>query len=165
MDLNAHRITKTYFWETPLFVNEAQITAQKIHVVYLHGYAARRLGQLSNFSVKLRLFSSLQTRVLGAQNNLFIKAVVLSTCNIFLLRIRKNNFLLPTLICGTGELPPLTCKKHVLLILLEVNLGTKQKHTKILSNPSLYKNSYLCGKNKFNYAVYIYIHSSNLIFN
>ena len=27
--LNAHRITETYFWETPLFVNEAQISCTK----------------------------------------------------------------------------------------------------------------------------------------
>ena len=27
--LNAHRLTKTYFWETPLFTNEAQIPFTK----------------------------------------------------------------------------------------------------------------------------------------
>ena len=29
VDLNAHCVTKTYFWETPLFVNEAQIPCTK----------------------------------------------------------------------------------------------------------------------------------------
>ena len=29
MDLNAHRVTETYFWELPLFVNEAQIPCTK----------------------------------------------------------------------------------------------------------------------------------------
>ena len=38
--------------------------------------------------------------------------------NIFWLRHRKNNFLLRTLICGTDQLPPLTCISHVLFISL-----------------------------------------------
>ena len=54
-----------------------------MHMVYLHGYDAPRLGQLSNFSVKLRLSSSVQTHVLGAQKNRIIETVVLSTHNIF----------------------------------------------------------------------------------
>ena len=33
MDLNAHRLTKTYFWETPLFVNEAESPVQKNKLV------------------------------------------------------------------------------------------------------------------------------------
>ena len=86
-------------------------------------YDARRLGQLSNFSVKLRLSSSVQTRVLGAKKNHIIETVVLSThqiffTNIFWLRNRKNNFLLRTLICRTDELPPLTRISHVLFISL-----------------------------------------------
>ena len=92
-------------------------------MVYLHCYDARRLGQLSNFSVKLRLSSSVQTRVLGAQKNHIIETVILRThqlffANIFWLRNRKNNFLLRTLICRTDELPPLTRISHVLFILL-----------------------------------------------
>ena len=38
--------------------------------------------------------------------------------HIFWLRNRKNNSLLRTLICGTDELPPLTCISHVLFISL-----------------------------------------------
>ena len=96
---------------------------QKIHVVYLHCYDARRLVQLSNFSVKLRLSSSVQTRVLGAQKNRIIETVILRThhfffANIFWLRNRKNNFLLRTLIYRTDELPPLTRISHVLFISL-----------------------------------------------
>ena len=34
------------------------------------------------------------------------------------LRNKKNNSLLCTLICGTDELPPLTCISHVLFISL-----------------------------------------------
>ena len=46
MDLNAHRVTKTYFWETPLFVNEAQSPVQKTNLVgfpceYTHVYLYR----------------------------------------------------------------------------------------------------------------------------
>ena len=40
------------------------------------------------------------------------------TQHIFWLRNRKNNSLLRTLICGTDELPPLTCISHVLFISL-----------------------------------------------
>ena len=92
-------------------------------MVYLHCYDARRLGQLSNFSVKLRLSSSVETRVLGAKKNRIIETVVLSAhqiffANIFWLRNRKNNFLLRTLICRTDELPPLTRISHVLSISL-----------------------------------------------
>ena len=47
------------------------------------GIFARRLGQLSNFSVKLRLSSSVQTRVLGTQKNRIIETVVLSTHQFF----------------------------------------------------------------------------------
>ena len=61
-----------------------------------------------NFSVKLRLSSSVQTRVLGAKKNRIIETVVLSTHqiffeNLFWLRNRKNYFLLRTLICRTDE--------------------------------------------------------------
>ena len=81
------------------------------------------MGQLSNFSVRLRLSSSVQTRVLGAQKNRIIETVILRTqqiffANIFWLRNRKNNFLLRTLICTTDELPPLTRISHVLFISL-----------------------------------------------
>ena len=66
----------------------------------------------------------------GCSKNRIIETVVLSIHNIyFLLRIRKNNFLLRTLICGTGELPPLTCINHVLLILLKVNFGANSKRS------------------------------------
>ena len=127
-------------------------------MVYLHCYDARRLGQLNKFSVKLRLSSSVQTRVLGAQKNRITETVVVSTHQIFFankfwLRNRKNNFLLRTLICRTDELPPLTRISLVLFISFG-SLGgqfkeERQKHTKIPSNPSLYKNS----------------HFSNLFFN
>ena len=81
------------------------------------------MGQLSNFSVKLPLSLSVLTRVFGAQKNLIIETVVLSThqiyfANIFWLRKRKNNFLLRTLICRTDELPPLTRISHILFISL-----------------------------------------------
>ena len=33
MDLNAHRVTKTYFWETPLFVTKPQSPVQKNSLV------------------------------------------------------------------------------------------------------------------------------------
>ena len=125
-------------------------------MVYLHCYDARRLDQLSNLSLKLRLSLSVQTLVLGAKKNRIIETVVLSTHqiffeNIFWLRNRKNNFLLRTLICRSDELPPLTRISHVLFISLgsfgDLFKEERQKHTKIPSNPSLYKNSHLCGKN------------------
>ena len=48
-----------------------------------------------------------------------IETVFLSTHNIFFgLRNMKNNFMLRTLICGTDELPPVTCIGHVLFISL-----------------------------------------------
>ena len=103
MDLNAHRVNKTYIWEAPLFVNEAQIPCtkeklscfslwiypcvpQKTHVVYLHCYIDMHSpkDQLSNFSVKLPLSLSVQARDLGAQKDRIIKTVVLSTHNTFL---------------------------------------------------------------------------------
>ena len=92
-------------------------------MVYLHCYDARRLDQLSNLSLKLRLSLSVQTRVLGAKKNRIIETVVLSTHqiffeNMFCLRNRKNNFLLRTLICRTDELPPLTRISHVSFISL-----------------------------------------------
>ena len=69
--------------------------------------------------MKLRLFLSVKTRVLGAQKNHFADMVVLSTHNIYFGRvIGKNNSLLRTLICGTDELPSLTCVSHVLFISL-----------------------------------------------
>ena len=116
----------------------------------------RRLVQLSNFSVKLRLSPSVLTRVLGAHKNRIVETAVLSThqiffANIFWLRNKENNFLLRTLICRTDELPPLTRINHVLFISLG-SLGDffkdeRQKHTKIPSNPSLYKHSHVCEKN------------------
>ena len=69
----------------------------------------------------------------GAQKNRIIEMVVLSMHSIFFgLRNRKSNFLLRTLICKTGELPPLTRIRHVLFISLgslgEIQRGAAKTH-------------------------------------
>ena len=64
----------------------------------------------------LLLSSLVLTHVLGAQKNRISRFEYIQ--HIFGLRNMKNNFLLCTLICGTDELPPLTCLSHVLFISL-----------------------------------------------
>ena len=54
-DLNAHRVTKTSFWETPLFVNEAQIPCTNIKV---------KSGFRISCSVRTKLFEESTTTAL-----------------------------------------------------------------------------------------------------
>ena len=61
----------------------------------------------------------------------------------------KNNFLLRTLICGTDELPPLTCISHVLFKSLGSLGGAAKTHQNSIY-PSLFKN-------------HIYVEKINLI--
>ena len=62
MDLNAHGVTKTYFWETPLFVNEAQIPCTKDNLVvfpyeYTHVYPYRYTWYIC---IAMMIYTSLQ---------------------------------------------------------------------------------------------------------
>ena len=79
---------------------------------------ARRLGQLSKFSVKLRLFFINSNICFECSKEPYHRDGCFEYTTYFWLRNRKNNSLLRSLICGTDELPTLTCISHVLFISL-----------------------------------------------